>query len=77
LQHRSRPLQHFVISEPQHRVAQRFEELRPLAIRVELPLVVITVDLNDEAPAEANEIHDVAPDGLLPLERVTRESVRA
>jgi len=39
--------------------------------------VVITVDLNDEAPAEANEVHDKAPDGLLPLEGVTRKSVRA
>jgi len=65
LQHRSRLLQHFVIGEPQHRVAERFEELRPLAIRVELPLMVITVDLNNEAPPEADEVDDKAPDGLL------------
>jgi len=61
----SRLLQHFVIGEPQHRVAERFEELRPLAIRVELPLMVITVDLNNEAPPEADEVDDKAPDGLL------------
>jgi len=37
--------------------------------------VVVTVDLNDEAPTEANEVDDEAPDGLLPFEGVTRESV--
>jgi len=42
-----------------------------------LTLVVITIDLNDEASAEADEVDDKAADGLLPLERVTRESVGA
>jgi len=51
--------------------------MRPLAVCLELPLVVITVDLNDETPSWANEVDDKAADGLLPLEILTGESAGA
>ena len=55
-----------IIGEPKHSIALGLQPPRTLLIVVLLLGMLGTVNLDDEPSFEANEIHDVAPQHVLP-----------
>jgi len=58
--------QHFVIPEPQNSIASLGEKVSPPLIRLNLIGMMSAIQLNDQLRIRAKEVHDVAPNGLLP-----------
>jgi hypothetical protein len=70
LEHIIRPLQHFVIPEPNHAKSTARQILRPLDVVQQIVRVPTSVDFNNEPCTKTDEIHDVIADRLLSPESV-------
>jgi hypothetical protein len=64
-QHIIRPLQHFVIPEPNHTEPEARQILRPLDVVQQIIRVLTSVDFNHESRADTHEIDDISTDRLM------------